>query len=108
MVLFARLRSWLRATLRRSRMEHEMDTELRAHLEHRVADLIRNGLAPDAAARLACAEFGGFDQTKEACRDARGVSIVDGVFRDLKFGARMLHRSPGFTVMGAATLALGI
>ena len=70
----ARFRSWWQATFRRSRMEREMDAELRFHLENYAEELIRNGVTLQEAGRRARLEFGGLDRTKEECRDARAAA----------------------------------
>ncbi len=59
MTQWSRFRSWLRATLRRSRMESEMDAELRFHVEAYAEDLMRGGVARHEAMRRARLEFGG-------------------------------------------------
>jgi predicted permease len=108
MSFFPRFRSWLRATVRRSRMEREMDDELRFHLESRSAELVRQGLSPAEAQRRTRVEFGGVDGTKEACREARGAGWLESLTRDLSFGLRMLRKNPGFSFVAVITLALGI
>jgi len=76
MTLLSRFRSWLRAIVRRSRMESEMDTELRFHIEAFAEDLVRSGVSRREAQRRARMEFGGFERAKEECRDARGVNWI--------------------------------
>src|SRR5438094_2542665 len=101
----SRVRSWLRALLRRSRMEREMDAELRFHIEAFAEDLVRNGVPREEALRRARIGFGGIERAQEECRDARGLSLFDGVTQDFQYAVRTLRKNPGLTPVAGLTLA---
>jgi predicted permease len=94
--------------LRKSEMERELDEELRYHIERQTEQNIRLGMSPEEARQAARKAFGGVEQTKERSRDARGVRWLEHLWQDLRFGAQMLVKNPGFTLVAALTLAIGI
>jgi predicted permease len=100
--------NWLQRLLRNDRMEKELDTELRFHVESQIADKIRGGMTEPEARRAARLEFGGLDQIKDDCRESRGTLWLASIVQDLRFGARILARSPGFSFTAILVLALGI
>ena len=106
--MFASLKSFARASILRSRMEREMDVEMRFHLETRAADLERQGLSRAEAERIAHAEFGSVVKWKEAGREARGLRMVDDLRADLRYAVRTMRRTPAFTAAAVVSIALGI
>ena len=108
MRLWSRFRSWLQGTVERSRLENEMDTELRFHVEAHAEELMRTGLQREEALRRARLEFGGMETAKEECREASRANLLESLIQDLRYGMRMMWRTPGFTVTAVLVLALGI
>jgi len=102
------LRFRLRTLFRRTVVEAELDDELRFHFERQVEKYLRSGLAGDQALRRARLDFGGFEQIKEQCRDARGTHSLESLWRDIRFGLRMLRKDLGFTVVAVVTLSLAL
>jgi putative ABC transport system permease protein len=98
----------LRDASRPRGLERDLDDEVRFHLEMETANNVRRGMAPADARRLAEREFGSVTLVKEEVRDARGATLADDMARDVRFGARSLGRSPGYTAVAVITLALGI
>jgi putative ABC transport system permease protein len=98
----------IRSLFRRSAVEAELDDELRSHLEHQVEKYVRSGLSREEALRRARIEFGGIDQVKDECREARGVNLIETVLQDLRFAVRLLSKTPVTSTVALLSLALGI
>ncbi len=98
----------LRSVFRRKAVESEADAELRFHFEQQVEKNIKAGLTWEEAQRRARIEFGGHEQLKEEIRDARGVSLIETLMQDIRYGLRILGRTPVVSCVAILSLALGI
>src|SRR6266851_4450244 len=105
---FRTLLQRMAALFRRRRLEDDLDEELRSHLEMAIELNLRKGMSAEDARREALRSFGGVEQTKENYRDQRGLPMIETTLQDLRFGLRMLRRSPGFSLLAILCLTLGI
>ena len=103
-----RLFAILRFLFRRERLERDLDRELQYHLERQTELNIGRGMTPAEARRQAVLSVGGVEALKDECREARLGRVVETLLQDVRYGARMIRRNPGFSAVVILTLALGI
>jgi predicted permease len=107
-VTFDRIKRRWRALFRRDNLERELDAELRFHLERDTAQNLQSGMSLEDAHYAALKTFGGIEQSKAQCRDARRVRLIEEFWQDVRYGARLLAKNRGVSLIAVLTLALGI
>jgi len=96
------------ALFRKSRLDRELDAEIRAHLELAERDALVRGHDPAEARAEALRQFGGIEQIKEVHRDDRSSRWIENAVKDARYGLASLRREPVFTIVAVSVLALGI
>src|SRR5438309_2923854 len=106
-----RFHAWFSRLLglfRKENRETEMNAEIQQHLDALTERNIAAGMSPKEARNAALREFGCVEQIKERAREQRVWLSADDFLQDLRFGARILRRSPGFAILAILCLTLGI
>ena len=98
----------IRSLFERRAVEHDLDDEIRFHIEQHIEQLQARGMSAGAARTEAMRAMGGIERRKEECREERGVGVVENLVADIRHAFRRLARTPSFTIVALVTLALGL
>jgi putative ABC transport system permease protein len=105
---FYKLPLRLRSLFGKQEADRELGDEFQFHLQCQIDEYVAQGMAPDDARYAALRSLGGMEQFKQECREMRHVSVIEHIQQDLRFGFRMLVRSPGFSLLAILCLTIGI
>ena len=103
-----KLRMRFRSLIFRSRVDDELDDEIRFHLEQQIQEQRDRGASSDEALVIALRELGIPERIKEECRDMRKVDYIENLGQDIGYGLRLIIKRPGFAAVAKLTLGLGV
>ncbi|HEY9405078.1 MAG TPA: ABC transporter permease [Pyrinomonadaceae bacterium] len=106
--MFGKLMKRLRALFLGAELDRELDEEMRFHLERQIELNAAAGMDAEEARYAALRNFGGLQQSREQCREARGIRLLEDLWNDLRYGWQMLRKNAGFTIVAVLSLGLGI